>query len=219
MALSFAVAGRFDAELLGEVARAVVAREEETTFAGWGLVYCYGNRLEVIRSPELRFERLAEVRTDMALVSLTREGEPGPDQPLSRREPDRSWGFSFAGSLSRPADLQTGNRIPDGPSTAERFLIHLLHGYDEDAPVESVLRAQDGLPAGDDSSFMMLGTELLLVNERRPEGESSPQLWFGRARLLRLVAPFPVPSLRDTTWEPVDVRSAFAISRFRRTTG
>lgn len=222
MVASFAVAGRFESGLVVDVAHAVIAHDPDRSFAGWGLVYCYGNRLEAIRSPAgpaaLRFDQLSDIRTDMVMMSLTdsppQRGRP-TGQPFLRREPGQSWAFGFDGAVSRPQELRIENRIPDGPSAEERLFLHLLAAFDDNEPVESVLRAQDGLPAEDRLDFLLMNVDMLFANCRGPAA-GTPTLWFGRGRLVRLVGPFPLLSVKGIDWEPVAPGTVLAIARFRR---
>ncbi len=222
MDISIAIAGRFGIDLLVRTAKELMGLNPGRSYDSWGLAYCYGNRLEVARSGaaspgRLEFDTLAEVKTDMAILYLNEaktDESRGLEQPFVHGRGPRAWAFCHQGKIQHPERLRIENRIPDGPSSSERYFLHVLAEFDIDDPVESMVRIQSGLDEPE-QNLLLLGADVLVVSSWE-QGGDHPGFWLGQGELLRVVSPSPVPSFKELDWEPIPDRTVFAITRFRR---
>jgi hypothetical protein len=223
MAAFYAAAGRFEISHLLDAGRSGPGADAE---AGcWGVAYCYGTRLEALRSQHMPahdpdFGRLAELRTDVVCLLV----EPGAGrgvrelQPFVRRDSGRQWTFCHFGKVVRPQQLDTGGRVVDSQNPSERFFLHLLNRLDNNTPIESIAAALGELEGETALSFWMMSTDLTIVaswhDPETREGEGV--LWMGDADLVRYVASRPIPGVAEVNWERLPSRTVFAISRERR---
>jgi predicted glutamine amidotransferase len=161
---------------VGRIQMDVLAREvlaaagSDAAGGGWGLAYCYGNRLETIRSAlpcsqDPEFAKVNEVRTDMALLCI---GGPTPASPRElkpyvRREGGHTWTFDHPGVVSHVERLDTGGRITDSRNPSERYFLYLLAKFDEKSPVEATTSALSALADDDSLSFAMMCDEMALI--------------------------------------------------------
>ena len=220
--LTVALVGRFDARMFETVARELGGPELGKDYAAWGVAYCYGNRLEVVRSVRtpagrLDFGALGEVRTDMGFICLCPELSREAALPLLRKERAARWAFLAHGAVGGTGRLELGERIPDGSSSGERLMIHLLNELDEQEPTASVERALGRLEGEPELGFHLLGADTLVVANWHEAGDSNgEELWFGSGELLRVVAPRRLVSVPEVAWEPIPNRAVVAVSRYRR---
>ncbi len=216
-----AAAGRFRMNHL--VAAVLAAIRPETELGGWGIAYCYGNRLEFTRSAipcyqDLDFHQLGERRTDMMV--LVPDNRPGisarETQPFARREARQNWAFCHHGEVVRPDELDTQTRIPDSDSPSERLFLHILARLDREEPVETVTAALRGLRADKGLSCCLIGSEMMVVASWFDSQPDYHGLWCGRGELVRYVSTEPLRSLPDIEWEPAGTHCVIAIRRTRR---
>jgi hypothetical protein len=228
MGVSLVMAGRFGFNMLAEATREAAVLADGHRFAGWGTAYCYGTLLESVKQEskkpgELDFGCLSESKTDMALVHLTElnSGDsfprPSEQQPLVRREPERTWAFCHDGRPITPAKLRTGTRMSDGSGMSERYFHHVLEAIDVDDPVESMTRMHAGLDDEPGQSMFLLSTDVLVVSvwDGSAEAGEPGSLWLGRGELMRVLAPMPLRSLDQFRWERIPNRTVLAFSRYR----
>jgi predicted glutamine amidotransferase len=214
-----AVAGRFRMSQLLEAVRAQVGADAE--LGGWGIAYCYGNRLEVIRSAERcdrdpAFHQLTELRTDMLLlVPDNRPGLPPREvQPFSRRESGHSWAFAHAGTVVHPEELDMGSRLPDSGHPSEKYFLHLMARLDAQDPVVAMTAALNEMRGDGGLSCCLLNSEFMVVASWA--GLQQPGLWQGRGEMVLYVCTHPLRMIQDVAWEPLDPRSVLAVGRARR---
>lgn len=223
-----AAAGKFDIDLIIRAAVQMTKDEPHRKLRSWGLAYCYGNRLEAAKvgldaGQQPGFEKLADVRTDMAVLALglTSEQEAPVLQPLLRKEKKQMWAFCSGAGLPRPETLDTGRLRPQGESTQELLFLHLLSRLKVEDPVKSVRTTLEAMEVEAGLSFLLLSADMLVVacwnGASQPEGES--ELWFGQGPLLRIVAPTPLRELERVEWGKLGDRSVVAVSRLRRPIG
>jgi hypothetical protein len=217
MGMVFAIAGRFSTDLAAQVARELMAGVTGPGYENWGMAYCYGNRLETMRTHrdsagELATGSLAEAKTDMALLCFN---EPGAVQPLVRRERNQAWAFACEGRVPEPEKLTTGEGIADPHNPEERLFLHLVDKFDPDDPVGSVeSRVSQGL--GELRFFLMNADVLVTAAGVSGEGTGS-ELWLGRAQLIRVISPVQIESVPGIEWERIPDRTVLALTRLRRT--
>ncbi|MEO0080133.1 MAG: hypothetical protein ABIK44_05605 [candidate division WOR-3 bacterium] len=228
MAVLLAAAGRFKMEWLKTTAETLASKESKETSAepaaiptpgGWGVAYCYGNRLESLRSNrhwqlDPDFAQLPEIKTDMAMLYLhgpgTRLG-PREVQPFVRFEQGQFWAFSHLGTITTQDRLDTGNRLPDSNSLSEKYFLHILEGLSlEDIP-GSVAARQKLLSQEPSLSFCLMRSDLMIVSCLFREKSAPGRLWFSRSELLLVMASQPIPS-----GSPLSSGSLIAITRQRR---
>ncbi|MEO0078362.1 MAG: class II glutamine amidotransferase [candidate division WOR-3 bacterium] len=216
-----AAAGRFQMNQVVDAVLAEVRPEAEP--GGWGIAYCYGNRLELTRSTvpcrnDPEFLQLAERRTDMMV--LVPDNRPGilarEIQPFVRREARQTWAFCHQGQVVCPDELDTGNRWPDSDSPSEKLFLHVLSRFDKEAPVETATAALRGLNAEKGLSCCLIGSEIMLAASWSDSDQEHNGLWYGRGELVLYVSGRPLRSLPDIEWEPAGSHSVIAIRRTRR---
>jgi len=182
MGLLIAAAGRFQLDQMLDAAVARVKPEGET--GGWGVAYCYGNRLESIKSShpcgkDPDFRKLAELRTDMALICPDNKAKVSMRelQPFVRRETGKTWGFYHHGEILRPQQLDIGGRLPDSTSGSERYFLYVLGLLDPESPVETVTAALVPLTGEQTLSFCLISSEALVAvswyEAEKPTGQGS----------------------------------------------
>jgi hypothetical protein len=217
-----AAAGRFQVDVLARAARGAAGTDCDS--GGWGVVHCYGNRLETIRSAlpcaqDPDFGGLDELRTDMILISI---GGATPAssrelRPYLRRETGHVWAFAHSGRVKYDGRLDTGGRITDSRNPSERYFLYLLSKFDEQSPVESLTNAIAALGDEDSLSFCMMCAEMMLVGcwfVGSPEPGGS--LWSGEGELARCFATKPLAYLPEVRWQAMPSRTVLAITRTRR---
>ncbi|UCG42380.1 MAG: hypothetical protein JSU73_10975 [candidate division WOR-3 bacterium] len=223
-----AAAGKFGIDLLIGAALQMTRDEPDGELRSWGLAYCYGNRLEAAKvglgagqKPDL--ERLADVRTDMAVLALglSNEQETPVLQPLLRKEKKQTWAFCSGAGLPRPEGLDTGRLRPQGDSVQELLFLHLLSRLKSEDPVGSVRTTLEAMDVEAGLVFLLLGAEVLVaarwIGTAQPEEKS--EMWLGQGPLLRIVAPTPLRELERVEWGKLGNRSVMAITRLRRPIG
>ncbi|MBM3313775.1 hypothetical protein FJY70_04185 [candidate division WOR-3 bacterium] len=214
--------GRFQMDLLAKAILEVAGADRDA--GGWGAAYCYGNRVETIRSAQPcaqdpDFARLDELRTDMALLCIggPTPGSPRELRPYLRRESGLVWTFAHSGVIRREDQLDTGGRITDSRDPSERLFLYVLSRLDERSPVESLTQALDALGAEDDLSFCLLCAELVLVSCWYAEAQApAGRLWTGIGEAARFFCTQPLPLLTEVRWEPMPNRAVLAVTRTRR---
>jgi predicted glutamine amidotransferase len=171
-----AAVGRFQMDVL---ARATLdAAGTDGHAGGWGAAYCYGNRLETIRSAlpcaqDPDFGKLNELRTDMALICIggMTPASPRELKPYLRRETGHTWTFAHSGIVKHEDRLDTGGRITDSKNPSERYFLYLLGKLEEQAPVESLASAMAALGDEDSLSFCLMCAEMMLVGCWQEDGD------------------------------------------------
>jgi hypothetical protein len=219
-----AAAGKFGVDLLTNAALQMTRGESRRKLESWGMAYCYGNRLEAVKvgleaGERPGFDRLSDVRTDMAMLALglPGEGEAGLVQPLLRKERKQMWAFCLNGTVSNPVSLDVGRLRPEGESPAEWLFLHVLNRFNAEDPVESVRTALEAMEVESELDFLLLNADMLVVarwagSSLQGEGE----IWLGQGPLLRIVAPTPLRELERVEWVKMPDRSVAVISRLRR---
>jgi hypothetical protein len=231
MGEALALAGRFGIGLLTAALEELVATGPAGRYGGWGIAYCYGTLLEVVRSDRpapgaeggFDFSGLNDIKTDLAIARLTDKAEvPAYNrdlQPYLRREAPRPQAFCAPARLRNPRALDAGHRITDGADPDERFFLHVLHSFDEGDPLGSVTAMHERLAGEPDQRFMLLNTRLLAVSTWQEPGDGRPPLWLGRSDLVRALAPTRLEALGEMSWEPVAARSVMVFTRQRYEAG
>lgn len=184
----------------------------------WGAAWCYGNRLEVVRSPrhpagDPELDRLADVRSDMAMFCYAAGGMSSPRDmaPFVRREFDRQWAFCNAGRLKRAELISTGGRIVDGHNPGERLFLHLLSDLKLATPAESIEQSLQSLEGETELCFLLLSADMLIASSRyRDDGG----LWYGVGESLRAIATQRL-SIGDVGWSEMSNGALYVISRRR----
>ncbi len=203
-----ACAGRFNADFIADAGRQLVAALPEVSFAGWGLSYCYGNRLESRRSAKpgaegIVFTGLEDVKTDMVLLALNETGADAGD-PLARRDKGRDWAW-----CARPSSAPGSEPALRTAEYARRLLLEL----DPDDPVATTEAVRAAGPA---CSCFFISADLLLADLRVPAlAGQAPAAWQGTGQLVTVLSPLPLEQLPNITWEPVEPGTALALTRFR----
>ncbi len=210
-------------DILARAARG--AADADCVSGGWGVAHCYGNRLETVRSAQPcaedpEFGKLAELRTDMVLMSI---GGPVPSSPRElkpyvRREAGHIWAFTHPGLVARECRLDTGGRITDSRDPSERYFLYLLSKFDDQSPVESLASAVAALEDEGSLSFCMMCAEMMIVGcwHGGTTAEPGGQLWVGEGALARCFSTRTLPSLPDFHWHAMPNRTVLAITRTRR---
>jgi len=190
---------------------------------GWGIAYCYGNRLELSRSPvpcheDPDFRQLAERRTDMmVLVPDNRPGVSAREtQPFARRESRQTWAFCHHGEVVRPEELDARTRLPDSENPSEKLFLHIFARLEREEPVETVTAALRELHADRGLSCCLIGSETLVVASWFDSEQDYLGLWFGRGDLVMYVSSQPLRSLSDIEWEPAGAHNVLVVRRTRR---
>ncbi len=243
MSTLIAAVGRFQMDVLALATREAAGTDCDS--GGWGAAYCYGNRLETIRSAlpcaqDPDFGKLNELRTDMALVCIggMTPASPRELKPYVRRETGHTWTFAHSGIVRHEDRLDTGGRITDSKNPSERYFLYLLGKLEEQTPVESLASAMAALEDEDSLSFCLMCAEMLLVgcwHGDAPETESMGQesgigvevpnpspseeplgLWSGEGGLAKYFSTKPLHSLPEVQWEAMPNRTVLAITRTRR---
>ena len=225
-----AAAGRFEMSQLVEasITRVELGRE----VGGWGIAYCYGNRLESTRSihpcnSDPDFRKLGELRTDMAMICPDNPARVSTRevQPFTRRETGRTWAFYHHGDIVHPGHLDIGSRLPDSASPSERYFLYLMGRLDLQSPVESVTAALDELSTEHKGlSFCLMNSEVLVaaswISGDKPDtgggARSERALWLGQGEFVRFITSQPLYSIPEITWEQLPNRSVLAMNRTRR---
>ncbi len=221
MPVFFSASGKFTMDWFLSVA---TQSEKQEVAGGWGLAYCFGNRLEIIRSHHPRkespeFSHLKEIRSDMATLYLHAANQiltPRTIQPFVRRERGQVWAFCYFGNIEHPEKLDTGGRYPDGPDLGELLFIHILNRFNPAEPIESVLALLSELVEPTLIFCLMSADYLVVADWCNEEREPRLSLWFGKGELLRLIATHPGPNLPGIVWEIIPHHSVLIINRERR---
>lgn len=222
-----AAAGRFKMEWLlaagfGGGTRLV---DDQQLSGEWGLGYCHGNRLELVRSPGRKSEpgllkALLELKTDMAVIYRHEpEGESVPSgrfPPYTRYEQGKQWLFCHTGSVTTVgSDLSRWGRS-GGLSSGELLFAHVFDRFNPEAPEESLRNLGTELAREPELAFCLMTAEFLGIFCRTGNREDSPsRLWYGRGELLRVVASGRPVSLSGIFWEPVPDGQVIFIRRQR----
>lgn len=201
-----AIAGRFRATLAAEIGAELAGK---AAYDNWGMAYCFGNRVEVQRAPgragALDFSTLAALKTDMAILCLN---EDKVQQPWVRREKGRTWAFASAG---RVPELGKQVTMPGTLCPEERLLVRLAGKFSPDDPLGLVEKHR---PEGSEKlRFLLMNDEALVLSTG--EATTEPEMWFGRAPLLRVVSPVQLNAVPKVQWEPLPHNSILALSRYR----
>lgn len=208
--------GRFS---IGQVLEAALALPgAEAADSAWGAAWCYGNRLETLKSQrapadDAEFRRLGELRTDTLLISMQpgmATASPREVQPYVRREAGRQWAFFHPGRIVSPDRLDAAGRITDSANPSEKYFLHLLARLDRENPVETVTSALAGLDGESGLSCCLLGSDTLVL-----AAWPGAELWLGTRDFVRYVAPMPIQGFDDVNWERLDPPQALAINRRR----
>jgi hypothetical protein len=186
--------------------------------SAWGAAWCYGNRLESLKSQrpaadDPEFRRLGEARTDTLLISIQPGMAKAPlreVQPYVRREAGRQWAFFHPGRISAPERLDAGGRITDSRNPSERYFLHLLGRFDCEQPVETMTAALAGLDGEPELSCALVGCDGLVV-----AAWPGTELWLGTRDFVRYVAPAPIESFEEVNWERFDGPEVIATNRRR----
>ena len=223
-----AAAGKFDIDLLISAALKMAQDQPHHKLTSWGLAYCYGNRLEAAKvsldaGQQPGFEKLADMRTDMAVLSLGLSGEPQSTvmQPLLRKEKRQTWAFCSGAGLPRTEGLDPGRLLPQGDSVGELLFLHLLSRLKTEDPVGSVRTTLEAIDVEAELSLLLLSADILVAASWGGDSQSENRsgLWLGQGPLLRVVAPTPLRELERVEWGKLAHRSVVAISRLRRPIG
>lgn len=222
MSTLIAAVGRFQMDTLALATREAAAADCDS--GGWGVAYCYGNRLETIRSAlpcaqDPDFTKLNELRTDMTLACIggMTPASPRELRPYLRRETGHIWTFAHSGIVKHEDRLDTGGRITDSRNPSERYFLYLLGKLDEQAPVESLASAMAALGDEDSLSFCLMCAEMMLVGCWHGDApESTEPLWAGEGGLVKYFSSKPLHSLPEVKWEAMPNRTVLAITRTRR---
>lgn len=219
MATFLAAAGRFTMEWLKTTAVALAGPQPAGATAGaWGVAYCYGNRLEAIRSNrswqhDPDFALLSELKSDMAMLFLDSPGRqlgPREVQPFIRHEPGQTWAFCHLGTIANPDQLDPGPRLPDSTSPSEKYFLHILAGFNPGDPTGSVATLQAQLTGGD-LAFCLMTPSLMVASSG-----TSP-IWLGQSETLRVLSSAKLASLTlNFTLTPLAAAEVIAITRERR---
>ena len=222
MSTLVAAAGRFQMDAVARAALATAGADRDS--GGWGVAHCYGNRLETIRSAQPcaedpDFGKLAELRTDMALVSIGGMPPASPRElrPYIRRETGHIWTFAHSGLVKHEDRLDTGGRITDSKNPSERYFLYLLGKLEEKSPVESLTSALAVLGDEDSLSFCLMCAEMMLVGCWYGDAsETAGPLFSGEGELARYFSTKPLASLPEVQWGAMPNRTVLAITRTRR---
>lgn len=231
MSTLIAAVGRFQMDVLALATREAAGTDCDS--GGWGAAYCYGNRLETIRSAlpcaqDPDFGKLSELRTDMALVCIggMTPASPRELKPYLRRETGHIWTFAHSGIVKHEDRLDTGGRITDSKNPSERYFLYLLAKLEEQAPVESLTSAMAALGDEDSLSFCLMCAEMMLVGcwhgetaedaLAAPEVMAAEPLWSGEGGLAKYFSTKPLHSLPEVQWETMPNRTVLAVTRTRR---
>lgn len=223
MGLLVGAAGRIPVNSL--VRAAVDVAGTDAAVGGWGVAYCYGNRLETKKSvnpctQDPEFALVPEIRTDMALLCIGGEKNQSYQRevrPYTRREVGHTWAFCHYGTVRHPDRLDTGGRITDSANPSERLFLHLLNRVSLQDPVESATRALEALGEEPALSFCLLSADMMLVGSWHDDApETSDRLWAGEGLLVRYFCSKPVETLDDVSWEQMPNRTILALMRTRR---
>ncbi|GEM_PF-916353 len=228
MGITIAAAGRFGIGLFAQAAEELMEQFPTKKFSNWGFVYCYGNRLEALKSDRdasdrLKFDKLTDVKTDMAVLHLNElETEnsifAGHEQPFLWGRGTKAWGFCHQGVIRQPKRLAVGNRVLDGPNPSKRYFFHILEELNIDDPIGSVVRIQSAIAEEPELSFFLMDAELLIVSLwcGTIEGKCGSDLWSGQDELLRILTPSLLHCFPDVQWKQIPNHSVLAITRLRR---
>lgn len=222
----FAAAGRFNMEwfLSAGVLPFKNLKDGREPASGWGVVYCHGNRLEVVRSHQSRtdnvvFGQLVDVRTDMALLYLHDQNQilsARLVQPFFRRESDGAWAFCHIGQISHPERLISQLRYPDGPDPGEILFMHILDQFNPDKPDESLTAIFSKFDEWEISLCLMSAENMVIFCRFGDNKSSETRLWLGKGELVRVVCSPPIVDLPGISWESLSNNQVIAISRQRR---
>ena len=223
----FAAAGRFTMDwfLSASLMSGKELGEGGEPRGGWGLAYCHGNRLEVVKSHRSRtesavFSQLLELRTDMAMLYLHDPEQvlsPRLVQPFIRRESGDAWAFLYTGQIPNLTGLFSGSRYPDGPDPGEQLFMYVLDRFWQEEPVASVNAVISRLNPDAELSFCLMSAEIMVAVCRFQDIKTSPgRLWLGKGELVRIVSSPPITQIPGVTWEPLLSNQVLVINRQRR---
>jgi hypothetical protein len=223
----FVAAGRFKMDwFLAAVFQAGKKLSAIEQLSGdWGLVYCHGNRLELVR-PNVRkadaglLKSLAEIKTDMALIYQQPESaglSTGKSQPYTRYEKGLNWTFCFAGKIVRPEQLFPGwHRTPGGLSTGELLFAYVFDRFNTEQPMESLNQILAGLQDEPELAFCLMSPALVAIACHTDGRADNPaRLWLGRGELVRVVGSGNADDLPGISWEAVPAIQGIFIQRQR----
>ncbi|MCX7732896.1 MAG: hypothetical protein N2248_07040 [candidate division WOR-3 bacterium] len=228
MSRFFAAAGRFKMEWLlaaafGDGARLI---EDRQLSGEWGLGYCHGNRLELVRSPGRKTEpgllkALLELKTDMAVIyqhELLPESTPaGRIPPYIRYEQGRHWMFCHAGRVTRAEALfGSWQRSSGGLTTGELLFAYVFDRFNPEQPQESLNGLLAQLAGEPELSFCLMSADVLaFVCRTDDRGDNPARLWLGRGELIRVICSGRVINLPGISWEPIPSEQVIFIRRQR----
>ncbi|MEO0019660.1 MAG: hypothetical protein ABIK47_03345 [candidate division WOR-3 bacterium] len=222
----FAAAGRFTMEwfLSAGLLPGIKLNEGGEPAGGWGVVYCYGNRLEAVRSPRSRsdnavFGQLVEVRTDMALLYLHNQNQilsPRLVQPFFRWGSGGAWAFCHIGQIPHPERLISESRCPDGPDPGEILFMHILERFNPDKPAESLSAIFPESEEWEISLCLISADTMVTFCRFGDNRQSETRLWLGKGELLRVVSSPPIVDLPGINWESLPNNQVIVITRERR---
>ncbi|MGC8797948.1 MAG: hypothetical protein ACP5PK_04710 [candidate division WOR-3 bacterium] len=199
---------------------------DEQLSGDWGLAYCHGNRLELVRADGRKagtgvLKALLEIKTDMAVVYQQPPEAmavlPGRSQPYSRYDRGTNWVFCYAGKISQPERLFPGwHQTPGGLIKGELLFAYVYDRFDVNAPVASLNEIVDGLGEEPELAFCLMSPELVAVACHTDGRADNPaRLWLGRGELLRVVGSGAVADLPGISWELVPAQQVIFIQRQR----
>lgn len=225
----FVAAGRFKTEWLISAAfqGGRILNGKERLTGKWGLVYCHGNRLEIVRSGvgksgTVMLKTVQELKTDMALIY-----QEGPEevqgmpstrmQPFFRYHNGTNWMFCYIGKIARPERISTGwHRASGEISLGELLFIYVFDRFDSDHPVEALTAIINQLREESELAFCMMSPELLAVICRTDGRSNNPaRLWLGKGEMVRVICSGKVDDLPGINWEPLPLEQVIFIRRQR----
>ncbi|MGQ9678180.1 MAG: hypothetical protein ACUVUD_02735 [bacterium] len=209
-----AAAGRFDVHWLISTALSGsnLTAKKSVPATIWGLSYCYGNQLGVLRvnrprDAEKELARLTEIKTDMVIFYLHDNNEvlsPRLVQPFVHRGVDSNWAFCHISAVRGPELLSDTNRSAEGGGSGEYFFRHLLDHFNPNQPIESVQTILSQISGEPDLSFAMMSPEMLVVTHWKIESEvTRSKLFLGKCELLRIFTNFPPMEIPGVEWNEV----------------
>lgn len=192
----------------------------------WGLGYCHGNRLELVRSPGRKNEpgllkALQELKTDMAVIyqhePLPGSGPVGRIPPYIRCEQGRHWMFCHAGQVMRTEEiLGSWQRTPGGLTIGELLFAYVFDRFNPEQPQESLNRLLNQLAGEPGLAFCLMSADVLAFVCWTDGREDNPAcLWLGRGELIRVICSGRMVNLPGISWEPLPANQVIFIRRQR----
>ncbi len=222
MATFFAAAGKFTLDWLVNIGVQSVVPESER--GGWGFVYCYGNRLEVVRPARNRdggtdLAQLIDIKTDMAMLYIYSREEmanPRAFQPLYRADIGGGWAFCNIGRLRHPERLARDIRLMTGDEPDELLFMYLIERLNPQDPVGSLNETLGQLVDESELNFALLSPDMLIFSFwSNPAGAARVKFWMGKGELLRVITSVFMPDLPGINWNELPSGSVTVIRRER----